>query len=75
MVRMSSHHARSAPSFHYVGSFLPNAGPIEDYEDELGNLLVADYDEGQDWEAADNLAKIENREILRVLENPAVANP
>ncbi|KAI8287427.1 hypothetical protein K4K60_012522 [Colletotrichum sp. SAR11_57] len=50
-------------------------GPIEDYEDELGNLLVADYDEGQDWEAADNLAKIENREILRVLENPAVANP
>ncbi|KAF4865613.1 DNA (cytosine-5)-methyltransferase 1B [Colletotrichum siamense] len=50
-------------------------GPIEDYEDELGNLLVADYDEGRDWEAADDLAKIENREILRVLENPAVADP
>ncbi|KAI8302778.1 DNA (cytosine-5)-methyltransferase PliMCI [Colletotrichum sp. SAR11_240] len=50
-------------------------GPIEDYEDELGNLLVADYDEGQDWEAADDLAKIENREILQVSENPVVANP
>ncbi|KAI8248607.1 DNA (cytosine-5)-methyltransferase PliMCI [Colletotrichum sp. SAR 10_77] len=50
-------------------------GPIEDYEDELGNLLVADYDEGRDCEAADDLAKIENREILRVLENPAVADP
>ncbi|EQB47784.1 hypothetical protein CGLO_13038 [Colletotrichum gloeosporioides Cg-14] len=50
-------------------------GPIEDYEDELGNLLGADYDEGQDWEAADDLAKIENREILQVLKNTAVANP
>ncbi|KAF5521549.1 hypothetical protein CGCA056_v006601 [Colletotrichum aenigma] len=50
-------------------------GPIEDYEDELGNMWAADYDEGQDWEAADDLAKIENREILQISENPVIANP
>ncbi|KAF9873576.1 hypothetical protein CkaCkLH20_09035 [Colletotrichum karsti] len=46
-------------------------GPIEDYDDGLApEVYEADvYDEDQDWEVDEDLAKIENRKILQVLEN------